>query len=256
MSTSSRRGKALARWVTWGLCFGALSACSSADGGVSRDAAVGAAGADAAGGNADGEPESGEPNDAAQDQPAGPDPFADEVVSFTPGPNAGFGAEKLPDIVLGPPRGSGANAGSLHVVSLGDGGEIVLGFDDIVVVDGPGPDLLVFENAFEGWAETGQIAVSEDGVDWLSFPCEATNTADGYPGCAGVHPVHAHADDPSIDATDPTSAGGDAFDLADIGATLARYVRIRDTGTNDYAGNSGGFDLDAVAVVNGAPADP
>lgn len=184
------------------------------------------------------------------------DPFADAVVSFTPGPFAGFGAQDMPDIVLGPPRGGGASGGSMHVVSLGERGEIVLRFDDIAAIDGPGPDLLIFENAFVGWPETGEVAVSDDGVDWLPFPCEATNAADGFPGCAGVAAVHAHDDKPDIDPTDPTVAGGDTFDLAAVGATTARFVRIRDTGTNDYAGNTGGFDLDAVALIHGAPVGP
>ncbi|RYZ33379.1 MAG: cell surface protein, partial [Myxococcaceae bacterium] len=43
----------------------------------------------------------------------------------------------------------------------------------------------------------------------------------------------------------------DGFDLAAVGLTRARFVRIRDSGANGYAGTSGGFDLDAVAVVNG-----
>ena len=54
-----------------------------------------------------------------------------------------------------------------------------------------------------------------------------------------------------VDATDPAAAGGDAYDLAEIGRASARYVRIRDSGANSYDGVSGGFDLDAVAVVNG-----
>jgi hypothetical protein len=33
-------------------------------------------------------------------------------------------------------------------VTLGLGGTIALAFDDNVIVDAPGPDLLVFENAF------------------------------------------------------------------------------------------------------------
>jgi len=48
--------------------------------------------------------------------------------------------------VLGPPRGK-PGAGSLHVLSLGVGGEIVLGFGGSIV-DGDGPDFVVFENAF------------------------------------------------------------------------------------------------------------
>jgi hypothetical protein len=76
---------------------------------------------------------------APQDTDTGPDAFADQVVSFTPGEFAGFGQDKLPYIVLGPPNGRGASAGSSDVVSLGKLGEIVLGFDDVGLVDGDGP---------------------------------------------------------------------------------------------------------------------
>jgi hypothetical protein len=50
-----------------------------------------------------------------------------------------------------------------------------------------------------------------------------------------------------IDPLDPTVAGGDPFDLADIGAPLARFVRI-----TDRPDVPGSFDLDAVGIVNAA----
>ncbi len=181
-----------------------------------------------------------------------PDPFADSVVTFTPGPQAGFGASAMPDIVLGPPRGSGEQAGGVHVVSLGRGGTIVVAFDDVGVVDGPGDDLLVFENPFVGWIETGEVSVSEDGQNWHTWPCVADAAEPKTSGCAGVAPVLAHDDSAAL-ASSPELAGGDAFDLADVGLARARFVRITDTGTNTYEGNSGGFDLDAVAVRNGEP---
>lgn len=177
------------------------------------------------------------------------DPFADRVVSFEPGENAGFGDDGYPDVVLGPPVGGG-DIGSLDVLSLGREGEIVLALDDIGLVDGPGVDLLVFENPFVGWPETGIVAVSDDGETWVEWPCRADDVEAGFPGCAGVENVWAGSDD-NIDATDPATAGGDAFDLAELGMEHARFVRIRDSGSNSYAGVSGGFDLDAIAVVNG-----
>ena len=180
-----------------------------------------------------------------------PDPFADAVLSFTPGDHAGFGELDFPDVVLGPPEGAGYGAGSTHVLSLGDGGEIVLEFTDIVAVDGPGADLIVFENAFSGWIETGYVAVSEDGATWYEFPCDPEDDVNLYPGCSGVAPVLS-ATDNGIDPTDPSTAGGDAFDLADVGLATARYVRVRDSGANAYSGINGGFDLDAIAVVNGS----
>ena len=183
-----------------------------------------------------------------------PDPFADELLSFHPGPGAGYGLEALPSVVLGPPAGAGDASGSLDVLSLGEAGEIVLAFQDLLPVDGEGPDLLVFENPFSGWLETGVVAASEDGVTWFEWPCAADDAAGGYPGCAGVQPVYAN-DDNGVDPTDPAAAGGDAFDLADIGLAWAAFIRIRDSGANSYAEPSGGFDLDALAVVNGEPAD-
>ena len=180
-----------------------------------------------------------------------PDPFADLVVDYQPGAGAGFGQDGLPDIVLGPPEGGG-ESGGLDVLSLGEQGMIVLSFDDIGLVDGEGPDLLVFENPFAGWLETGVVGASEDGETWLDWPCDASDEEGAFPGCAGVGFVWANSDN-GIDPTDPSSAGGDAFDLADLGLDRARYIRITDSGANSYEGVSGGFDLDAIAIVNGEP---
>lgn len=250
-----RRSKgdlSLARLLVRGALFCAfgLCACSdhdgapagAADGGVdlgaspSTDAATDVAAVDASG-------------------PKGPDPFADGVVSFTPGPNAGFGEDKLPGVVLGPPQGQGANAGSLDVVSLGKNGCIVLEFTDIEAVDGDGVDLLVFENPFGTYFEPGIVSVSEDGQTWKSFPCATADAASRFPGCAGTHYVYSSPDN-GISPADPAVAGGDPYDLHDIGVSRARFVRICDAGVQYYAGISGGFDLDAVAVVHGAPVRP
>ena len=179
----------------------------------------------------------------------GPDPFADAVVSFEPGPGAGYGSELFPDVVLGPPTGAG-NAGSLDVLSFGNEGEIVLELTDIGIVDGDGPDLLVFENPFPSWYETAVVAVSEDGETWHEWDCDPVDAENFFPGCAGVELVWTHPDN-DIDPTDPETAGGDAFDLAELGIERARFIRIRDSGFNTYDGETGGFDLDAVAVVNG-----
>lgn len=184
--------------------------------------------------------------------PSEPSPFATSVVSFTPGDSAGFGQDQFPGVVLGPPRGAGAGMGSLDVLSLGREGEIVLALGE-AVVDGPGVDLLVFENPFAHFAETGRVAVSEDGQTWLEFPCDPSNVAANYPGCAGVNPVYSSPDN-GISPTDPAVAGGDGFDLATLGVPSGfqgRFVRVRDTGANYYGSISGGFDLDALAVVNG-----
>lgn len=179
-----------------------------------------------------------------------PDPWADRVVAFTPGDGAGFGQDLFPEVVLGPPQGAGASSGSVDVLALGREGVITLEFDDLVVIDGPGVDLLVFENPFTGFTETGVVAVSEDGVDWRTFPCDAVVDG-GVTGCAGVKPVLSNPSN-GISGTDPGVSGGDAFDLADVGLSRARFVRITDSGANRFYGApGGGFDLDALSVVNG-----
>ncbi len=179
------------------------------------------------------------------------DAFADEVVSFEPGEGAGYGQDRMPDVVLGPPVGGGTS-GSLDVVSFGREGVIVLLLTDFTLIDGEGTDLLVFENPFPGWYELGVVGVSDDGVNFVDWPCDTTNAEAGYPGCAGVQQVWSSPDS-GIAGDDVQFAGGDAFDLANIGVSAARYLRIRDAGVNSYDGTSGGFDLDAVAVIHGVP---
>ena len=189
------------------------------------------------------------------------DRFVTKVVSFTPGDCAGFGLPAMPGVVVGPPVGAGSVAGSLDVVSLGHKGELVVSVEPNAIVDGPGVDFVVFENAF--WAagdperptaELAEVSVSDDGVTWKTFPC-AQGPGPTYGSCAGWHPVYS-APGNGISPVDPTRAGGDPFDLADVGVAIARFVRIRDIGTVTCPANPAdksttvGFDLDAVAVVN------
>lgn len=173
--------------------------------------------------------------------------FASEVVGTELGGGQSFGQAALPDVVLGPPRGGGCCAGSLDVASLGNGGAIVLAFGNGVIVDGPGADFVVFENAFETaggvFAELATVSVSADGARWYSFACDAV--APPYGSCAGHTPVYLDGDDAPFDADD---SGGDAFDLADVGLSEARFVRIVDRA--DLEGIDGVFDLDAVGIVN------
>jgi hypothetical protein len=179
--------------------------------------------------------------------------FATSVESFVPGPGPTFGQGQLPEVVLGPPKGAGAVNGSLDVVTLGNGGSLTLGFAPSSIIDGPGPDFIVFENAFyvngdplHPYAELASVEVSEDGEHFQAFPCTASEAP--YESCAGYHPTYANPDKNAIDPTDPAVAGGDAFDLADLGVAQARYVRIIDR--VDLATASGTFELDAVSIAN------
>jgi hypothetical protein len=143
------------------------------------------------------------------------------------------------------------------VLSLGCGGELTLYFDDPAIVDGPGPDFIVFENPLPTgdmtFAEPARVLVSADGESGTPSPATPPTTprsaAPAWPRSAGP--------DNMIDPTDPALAGGDAFDLADLGLATARYIRLLDVGVAYYGGRmwcgggGGGFDLDAIAAVHG-----
>jgi hypothetical protein len=54
-----------------------------------------------------------------------------------------------------------------------------------------------------------------------------------------------------------SGAGGDAFDLAELGLAVARFIRITDANTrNGVAGIAEGFDLDTIVALHARPADP
>jgi len=215
--------------------------------------------------------------------------FADRLVSVIPGINGGFGAANLPDNVLGPPNGTGSaqtpNASPTDLFTLGTGGEIVLAFDHNRIIDQPGPDLIVFENPVQplgfpdqSYVECATVSASADGISWHTFPFSIDSTAtqdlklkSNYHGLAGVN---ATLSSPSngLSPFDPASGGGDGFDLADVGLSSAKYIRINDTGTTAIGSNNipisdygnlldpppdqpgvsttAGFDLDAVSAIH------
>jgi hypothetical protein len=207
------------------------------------------------------------------------DPFADRVVDVVVGTGGGAGEMALPGVVLGPPRGAGAFQGSSDTFSLGLGGRIVLEFTDNAITDGAGPDFTIFENAFlqrtdetgPPFAEPATVSVSADGVTFVPFPCQS-EAGPYYPGCAGVYPVFANADDPDAPSPlvpttvpiedlvgvpldefePPPGSGGDSFDLAAIGVTMARFVRIEASTRQPGLAGLAGFDLDAVAALHSA----
>jgi hypothetical protein len=199
---------------------------------------------------------------------AAADPCLDEVVSYTQGQNGGYNVgvggtdNLLPNVVLGAPYGLGAGAGSLDVVSLGNGGSITVVFTDNQIVDGPGPDFTIFENPFESpglgiFTEVAVVAASQDGVNFVEFP-----HGQDLSGLAGRVPVFANAATNDIDPRDPAVSGGDQFDLATIGLASARYLRITDPGAAiDDVGNhfptpgvgKSGFDLDAAIAIHSQP---
>lgn len=190
-----------------------------------------------------------------EEKPKTPTPFADRVVMFQRGSGGGNGEDQLPNIVLGPPQGAGKLKSSTHVLSIGQEGSITLEFVDNEVIDGKGPDLIVFENAFlaapgddpnYGFFELAKVEVSFEGENWVEFPYDTGLRK----GCAGHRPVLANSKENKIDPTDPKKAGGDPFDLKDVGLKVIRFVRITDIQSSGAKDGAAGFDLDAVAACH------
>lgn len=178
--------------------------------------------------------------------------------------------------------GEGANAvgaatGS-SLVSLGDGGSITLTFDK-AIRNGAGTDFAVFENGFSTgtnlvFAELGFVEVSSNGTDFFRFPSVSlTQTATQIAGFGSLDPTKVHNLAGQFVALE-----GSEFDLQDmvgvagLDVNNVGYVRIVDVvgsidpayARHDSLGNrindpystpfaSGGFDLDAVGVVNAVP---
>jgi hypothetical protein len=157
------------------------------------------------------------------------------------------------------------------VVSLGDGGSALLGFE-IPVVNRTGPDFAVFENSFSnGFLELAFVEVSSDGQHFVRFPAVSL-TPDN---------IQISTFD-TIDATKIHNlagkyrhAFGTPFDLEDLkdslGIDLNNIIRIRiidaigcildPFASRDSQGHrvndpwptpfdTGGFDLDAIGVIH------
>lgn len=190
--------------------------------------------------------------------------WANGYRDYLPGPNVDA-LWQVPGNALGAAQGT-----STDVVVLGNGGSITLSFAG-AIFNGPGYDFAVFENGFsDTFLELAWVEVSSDGSQFFRFPAYSFT----------ANPVG------GFGTTDPTNLDGLAgkyrqgygtpFDLSLLAAHAAldlddvRYVRIVDivgdgTALDDYPAafggphpiydpyptvNSGGFDLDAVGVMN------
>lgn len=161
----------------------------------------------------------------------------------------------------GPPRGGGAraqNADLTDLVSLPDGASIVVELEGVELVDGPGEDVVVFENPFEvsrgltRWMEPGTVAFALGDVR-AAVPSRLDDRyGDGVSGDPGryasgffgVVPVRAHAERNDRVPGHP-AGGGDRFDLASAGLPAADAVELA-----DVPGDGFSPDLDAVALVH------
>lgn len=175
--------------------------------------------------------------------------WASEVVAVSFGNSQVFGQDSayFPANVLGP-VGAGVSETTpastpQEIASLGKGGYIVLGFES-PVIDGPGMDFTVFENAFVYpggiFDEWMIVSVSPDGENWWVFPHDTLTGA----GMAGRTPTAG-----GVDYTDPAVSGGDSFDLAQLGLDTVRYVRVADA--TQYQGPDRlSAELDAVLALH------
>lgn len=185
----------------------------------------------------------------------------DTVYNFKPGKGQSLGQsfEFFPANIFGMPD---TNASELtpasdpkQICSIGLGGTIIVGFKNYLIVDGDGPDFTIFENAFinpvtkKVFAEPAIVSVSEDGIYYYDFPYDPITLK----GCAGITPTNGKEN-----PFNPLKSGGDKFDLATIGLSRVKYIRIKDI-CQEILDNPNhpffdpiisGFDLDAVVGLN------
>jgi len=217
----------------------------------------------------------------AQYDPAGGEPGSKSVhkddasiVAWASGAELVRGRKQINSETSGYPdvgvadAATGAFDGS--IVSLGDSGYITLSFSQ-PIQNNHGYDFAVFENGFRVgfsyYLELAHVEVSNNGIDFVRFPSESLSDTSyqtdnfGYTEPEKLRNLSGKHQAPY----------GTLFDLEEIGIDQINYIRIVDVvgsvndsfGTRDSKGRiindpwptpfaSSGFDLDAVAVVNGA----
>jgi hypothetical protein len=207
--------------------------------------------------------------------------WANSVQSLVRGPQnitnpsgaaATFGAATD---ALGPADGT-------HIVSLGDGGQITLGFAQ-PIFNGAGPDFAVFENGFASgglaFLELGFVDVSSDDMNFFRFPSVSLTQNTAQIGSFGtMDPTNLY----DLAGKDLANVGT-PFDLQELvplypqlDVNNVKYIRVTDvignvntnlganTFSRDSLGNvindpwptasaSSGFDFDAVGVLNAVP---
>ncbi len=217
-------------------------------------------------------------------------PFATSVVDYTQGTNGSSGFDD-PSVALGIPTLDTSfgdvtpfNSPFLanQIVSIGAGGELVVGFAGPVEDDPLNPfgiDLLIYGNAFffdpsfapianDIFADPGQISVSQDGDTWFDirgvfadglFPSLAF--VDGSGPFAGVGTIlsdFTRPVDPSIDWLGKGfdqivelyagAGGGAGVDIAETGLPWIQFVRVSQGMDDPFS-----TEIDAFADVRPVP---
>jgi hypothetical protein len=229
------------------------------------------------------DPQVGQPGSAAAISALSPQitGWATSVVSFRRGPQDISNPASPPASFGNPTDALGAAAGSssAHLVSLGDGGSITLGFSQ-AITNGAGADFAVFENGFLSgssglaYLELGLVDVSSDGVNFFRFPSiSLTQTTTQVGGFGPLDASNLH------NLAGKYAGGyGTGFDLQDLAGlsplldiNRVSQVRITDVvgsinplyGSYDSQGHlindpfktpfaSSGFDLSGVGVLHSA----
>jgi hypothetical protein len=190
--------------------------------------------------------------------------ISDTTSEISGSNKASFGNLSL---ALGPATGSVTD-----VLSLGDSGVATLSFDQFMI-DGPGYDFAVFENGFtDNYIELAHIEISSDGIHFFRFPSTTEVPLDiqmgnaSFSDCRMVNNL----------AGKYKVGYGTPFDISDIADDVnldkfaVKYIRVIDaigaisgnhTTTDQFgtiindpfptAFESGGFDLEAIGIING-----
>lgn len=142
--------------------------------------------------------------------------FATGVVDFSIGDPAPIDEYANPKDALGEPNYNPSD--NTGFVSLGGSGSIVVEFEYLYLVDGPGDDLYIFE--IGPAVEPMFVEISEDGSNWIEIG--------------------------------EVSGGESSVDIAPfVGEDdLFKYVKLTDM-RRDTFGESPGADITAVAIING-----
>lgn len=203
------------------------------------------------------------------------------IVGWATGCTVHRGWQNIEDTTLGKTTSGSENsvsgAADMDVLSLGDGGSAIVTFATDIK-DGPGADFAVFENGFtnplngyEAYLEFAFVAVSSDGVHFITFP------ATSYTQDTVQLDNFTYMDARLVNnlAGKYANGYGTPFDLSeladspDLDIQHIRYVRLRDVvgsidpkyASYDHNGHiindpfpspypTGGFDLNAIAVLN------
>lgn len=144
--------------------------------------------------------------------------FATRVVSFTVGNPVPEDRYLDTDDALGEPDYDYSVDSHAGFLTLGGSGEVILEFENVYLVDGPGDDLYIFEVGPS--VEPMELSISEDGENWIEI-----GKAEGGQSSVDIEPF--------VDSNDKFS-----------------FVKLVDLRHN-VGMPSPGADIDAVGVING-----